>query len=108
MLPEPSGGFNQRLGVSGRLRLRQWEAGSDWTRGDALVSRSAIFTFVPEALCHQSWLLILERCRVQSGPPWSKISQSVTPRGSGPELDRRTTNKQTVNRCQLKDVDRIR
>lgn len=106
ILPEHLGGFNQRLGVSGRVRLHQWEARSDWTRGGALMSRWAIFTFVPEALCHQSRVLILERCSVQSGPPWSKISQSVTP-WFWQGLDRWTTNKQPVNCRQLKDVDLI-
>lgn len=104
ILPEHSGGFNQRLGVSGRVRLRQWEARSDSTRGAALMSRWAIFTFVPEALCHQSRVLILERCSMQSRPPWSKISQSAT-LCFWTELDRWTTNKQPVNHCQLKDVD---
>lgn len=31
ILPEYLGGFNQRLGVSGRVRLHQWEARSDYT-----------------------------------------------------------------------------
>lgn len=70
------------------------------------MSRWAIFTFVPEALCHQSRVLILERCSVQRGPPWSKISQSVTP-WFWTGLDRWTTNKQPVNCRQLKDVDLI-